>query len=547
MAGILDLPVELADTIIEYLSIDDMVNLQRSCKFFRNVLLIKMWTHVHLDCTAQRDTRNQNVTASNSIGHTDIHYHSREKMVTPLYHKYGNRNGGYIKLDVSNIHKLCEGVLRQDYANVFSWVKVLTLNAPYYNTSELEDVELTSPADLRGVDGQTLIHWYLNHVVTKKFLNLQLIEAIVDINEKVSTKPVTQYPPLLTNLLTTFPQVETNISVHLEKNWAPNPIQKMTFDNLKVLRISCDGLDDVRRFCGRFLPRSIERFDLVDYSEIDASALREFFSRTDKLRSVSLKWGNVSNPQSIDWIPKTVTNLQMCQFDDSRPVQNPVDALNVTYFKSYTRLGQVFQALRFPNLERLSVQGPVDNEAPLVNAVAEAFQSSPYIRQLKCRRLRVDFVAQLLANPSVSGRVKSLVVQPNHSVDNYRQFCQLARACSNIDFLVVNMDMISKWNIPMCIKKFLRFCPNLTSLYIEHPYVTPDRKAGEHKWLQKINQEFVYDDYSKIRVDPRWAYRIDIDEFKKVHDINDIAAFSPTPIQSSIYPVDGITEDSMVC
>lgn len=573
----MDLPVELLDTVIEYLSINDMVNLQRSCKFFRNVLLSKMWTHVHLDCSAIRDTKNMNVTASNSIGHTDIHYHNCGNIITPLYHKYGQKNGGYIKCDVTNIKKLCESLLREDYLHIFSWVKVLTLNAPYYNTSEQEDVVINSATDLKGVKGQTLIHWFLNNIVTQKFNNLQLIEAIVDINDKVSSweqhqlqqdggvsqqQHTSQYPPILTNLLTTFPQVETNISVHLEKNWAPNPIQKMTFDNLKVLRIVCDGLEDVRRFCGRFLPRSIERFDLVDYNEIDAVALRDFFSKCDRLRSVSLKWGNVSNPNSIDWLPKSVTNLQMCQFDDSHPVKNPVNALNVTYFKSYTRLGQVFQALRFPNLERLSVQGPVDDETPLVKAVGEAFQTSPYIRQLKCRRLKADFVAQLLDNPVVQQRVKSLVVQPNHSVANYKEFCQLAKACTNLDFLFVNMGMVSKWNLLMCIKKFLKYSPNLSCMYIEHAFITPDRSSKDHKWLQKLNQEFIYDDYSKIRVDPRWAYRIDINEFKKIHDINDVdntaminttntnggtVAYNRVPlIQSSIYPLD-VSEDSMVC
>lgn len=502
-----ELPNEILDLVLQGLDARDETSLMYTSKAVRSRLLARMWYRVHVNSCSDGV-----VTSSTKQGISN------------------SRVDGRTHIDLANVMN----ILNNDDAMVlFQCVRCLVLDLPFF----VPDVIAAGTSKQLTADSspEQVMHVFLCEALPAYFHNVDFIH--VNLNLGVASSPV-KYSQAIPNpaievMERSFANAQTTVNVRLDGSWNPTnsaiPIMPMAFDNLRVLKITCEGLDEVRGICGPYLSPTVEKFDLVDYRELDALSLQRFFSKCDRLQSISIKWGGINNPEGIDWVPKSVKKLQLCNYHDNQNNVSirPIQAANVTCFKSYTRMGQVFKSFRFPKLERLLVQGPVDDEGPLVSSISTAFETSPYIHQLKCRRLRPNFVAKVLQDCISADRntVRSLVVQPGASGCTVEELWDLATVCSEIENIVLGVGNLSADELIACIQRFILLCPNLKTLFIEHAFLY---NTQQYSWLSPVTTEHVYDDYSQIKVDKRWTFAIDLDQFKQhylanVHEEDEIA------------------------
>lgn len=489
----LKLPVELIQEITQHLSSQDVINLQCTCKDMRSILIAQTWSHIDL-----------NLSSLNKINQWSMNKylgnHDQCCKKTAFYHQHNCKRMSYVRTNVDkNLNKFIKAVLRGDFDLAYEWVKVLTIKIPFA-LNETAPAENITVDQVDSLSKHQLIAFMVDKIIPM-FYNLRLIEASVDMN--------TGAYPIVPKLMDK--NVETNVKFDFLKSKIAADIPSMNFNNIKLLRMNCNYQSvDMNSFIGCYLPSTVERFDLVNYDQVDALRLQTFFSKADSLQSVALKWGNgVYNPTSVDWLPNSVTDLQMNHCEEPA-YTNTIDALNVTSFKSYSKLGQVFRSIRFPNLQQLAVSGPVDDEQPLVQEVAKACDNSPMIEQLKCRRLRVDFVASLMKRTDLG--IKSLIVQPGKRTRpiDFAEYCRLAtQLTDDLNTLVINLRYLSQSEVVRFLRKVFIFCPSIKNVFIEHLILEPT------EWLKKVSSEYIFDEYSRIRVDH--CFEIDIDSFKSIH------------------------------
>ncbi|CAN6638492.1 hypothetical protein TRVA0_017S00562 [Trichomonascus vanleenenianus] len=457
----------------------------------------------------------------------------------------------------ANFKRFCKRLLKNEYSvEVLKYVKTFSLAVPYTLSPQTIQPDFNNVETwVTSVDTDTLMAWFLLVVVTKQMTALTLIEIL-------ALPSPTDCPgiPIVPALLSHFPHVTSHISfanglvdTSKTKNAVPMAaLPSRTLDRIKILKVhskSSADLHDVQTMCGPCLPKAIERFDLVvDNSSnavIEASTLHRLFSRCENLQSLSIKWGRISNPDGIQWVPDTVTHLQVYQYHHIRALDDvksvPIRLNNVTAFKVYSPHGNVFTSFYLPNLQRLAIHGPVDNEVPLVAAVSQTLSQSPQLAQLKCRMLKVRSVARILRS-CPHENLRSLIIQPGSSTFSaataFADYCALARACGsapNLQYVLVN--------IPMCVNRqkteefmalLLEHAPRLTHLYVEHlTLVSPfNPEATDNTWLEKLPPAVTYvnDTHSPIRLDPRHCtYVINLEKLRqRIQKQHSASAACPT-------------------
>jgi hypothetical protein len=483
--NVLDLPGELLETVSEYLPLQAFLNLQITCKAFREVLGKRLWRTIYITdkCDDEVEkSRNSPPYTRTCSPLTVLHpacCHRRFIRITD------SKVEGFIdKVNKSEKKKEDDQTLwalGQVQRIVFELDDNWRRCGVYHNLGVDRFIEMPDGMGfLNGVERILMKH--CPHVTEFNLRDVTLLAA--EQSAKFSQRFHDRYPNA------TF-----NAEYHVG---GPGKEIRLLYDdvvkleNLRFLMLCGTSENMIRLIKQNELPDGITNFCIAAYQDmvISPKDLKRFFSKTTTLRSLYLSSQIDITPYTLEWVPTTVEHLNTHNGQEIQKQvashQGQFEFMQAMEMQLFNAAATIFDNYTFPNLTYLNLA--------YANMVAifwemkhiNIFASCPNLKEFVCNGKDLVFWVDQPV-PSIESVITIGDVMNTGLGSDSLKIVETLRKLTNLRSMLINVyeDYSENFNHWKHSKIVINSCPQLKQLFYNS-----DRKLDSGYYKPALQEEY---------------------------------------------------------
>ncbi|KAA8904456.1 hypothetical protein TRICI_005506 [Trichomonascus ciferrii] len=427
--NVLDLPNELLETVSEFLPLRTFLNLQITCKAFREVLGKRLWRTIYIADTFE-------------VKKVDLLPYERTcSPLTVLHPACCHRR--CIKITDSNVESFIKTVKQSEKKNqegdqvlwglaqVQRIVFMLENNCRWREAGRNPRDEISDSVGFLKVIERILMR-HCPHITEVNLQDLVPTEQSIKFFQRFHEK---------------YPNAIFNAECYV---WPPGKEARVLYnevvklENLRFLMIWLPAENINQLIKENELPDGITSFCIASFQDmvISPKDLKKFFSKTTTLRNLYLSYQMDITPYSLEWVPTTVEHLSTHNGrEDGKKVtshRGEFEFMQAMEIKLCNETATIFDKYTFPNLRYLNLAYAEVGTLSWKRKHINIFASCPNLKEFVCIGADlVNWVDQPV--PSIESLITmggvlnmDLDLDPLRSVETLRKLTNLRSILVNI-------------------------------------------------------------------------------------------------------------------
>lgn len=468
---LLQLPLEVIEEIVDWLRVQELLELQLTCKSLRSVVGPRLWENLSLNVG---DIEPKGPTVTGRFTNTNPFDEASILMIT----------------DTDRLKDFAKLIFSRDKI-VFSWIRRLSVNIQSFIQMPAQTPTLSSANSFK-IGLTNFVYWFLLQIKQAQQENSNSSLICLDVRTALGRPTDNWKTSIVSFLMSEVSSQEIYLTMSFYRplhgqgdKLIPSNVTKIVAD---VRHFNSEFFLDLRTVCGETLPeyiRELSVFGIGEHRElcgVDVEQLSNFLGNASRLEKLRLSNFEIL-PSMTKWVPESITYLGISQ--DLGKQHIPDDILGqstligpcVKELDVRTEDGRILKRISFPNLETLTLRkrGPytptgdyIMGEEDLVDNMAVFFSRFPKLNRLNFEDISI---------PCLKGIVSQSNGVIKHLCCDYSTFTTISKPAIHsiildiaeylprvetveIDFSI-DLGGQSEYPLSTVVAEYICRCPNL--------------------------------------------------------------------------------------